>query len=71
MSARRSVLAETPIGYDTSEDAYTLSVICEECSDEHGDGGGAAMYAGEEWGGPLPTCTHCGCILEQLIEVQS
>ena len=59
------------IGYDTSESAYDLSVICDECSEEHGDGGGSAVYEGDEWGGPLPCCSVCGRELSELVEVAS
>jgi len=31
------------IGYDTSASAYDLSVVCAECADKHGDGGGSAV----------------------------
>lgn len=57
------------IGYDTSSSAYDLSVICAECSDEHGDEGGSPLYEDDEWGGPLPRCSHCGCALLELKSV--
>lgn len=57
------------IGYDTSEDAYDLSVLCAECSDQHGDEHGTPLYAGDEWGGEMPRCKHCGAELEGLTTV--
>lgn len=59
------------VGYDTSAAAHDLSAICAACSDEHGDGGGTPLYAGDEWGGPLPDCSHCGQVLADLTEVAS
>jgi hypothetical protein len=56
------------IGYDTSSSAHDLSVICEACSDEHGDGGGSPIYDGDEWGGPIPACSHCGEALSGLVQ---
>lgn len=55
------------IGYDTSKSAYDLSVICEECSDHVGDGGGSLIYEGDEWGGTTPKCTECDFPLEGLV----
>lgn len=53
-------ILETIIGYDTSSSIHDLSVVCADCADYHGDGGGSALYEGEEWGGCAPSCSHCG-----------
>ena len=58
---------EKIIGYDTSQDAYDLSVICEDCSDHVGDMGGSPIYEGDEWGGIAPKCSECNYYLEGLI----
>lgn len=63
--------ANEPVGYDTSTSAFELSAICAECSDDYGDDGGTALYAGEEWGGPLPECRICRRVLSDLVEVSS
>lgn len=58
------------IGYDTSADMHNLSVICAECADTEGDGGGAPIYRGEEWGAhEAPRCARCGADLDvRLVE---
>ena len=46
------------LGYDTSESAQDLSVLCADCG-EHGDG--TEIFAGDTWGGyDLPRCEDCG-----------
>ena len=49
------------IGYDTSNDAHDLSVICADCAEERGDEGGSPIYAGDEWGvvGDEHRCKYC------------
>lgn len=59
---------ERILGYDTSESAYDLSVICFPCSEENGDRHGSILYVGDDWGGPLPRCEVCGDVMDELTE---
>lgn len=51
--------ADTVIGYDTSTDMHTLSVLCADCGDPSD---GPALYVGDEWGCYLDShcCEACG-----------
>lgn len=58
---------DEPIGYDYSCSMWDLRIKCPECADN----GGEPMYAGDEWGGPVPDCEDCGAEICGLIEVSS
>lgn len=66
VTARRLIDMLKIIGYDTSRSAYDLSVICEDCADSVGDGGGSPIYEGDIWGGITPKCSECNSELEGL-----
>lgn len=60
---------DVPVGLDTSPDMHTVIVVCAQC--QLPTDRGAALYPGDEWGGPLPACSRCGCVLDGLDEVSS
>jgi len=45
------------VGYDVSPSAHDPQVLCADCG-EPADG--AALHAGDEWGGMPPRCRECG-----------
>jgi hypothetical protein len=55
------------IGYDTSESASDLSIVCSDCHQE--SDGGEILHEGDEWGGIVPDCSRCGGAIIGLTHV--
>lgn len=68
LTKKLRAMSPEPVAYDYSESAHDPRLRCPECDDELA---APALYAGEEWGGPIPDCEICGATITGLVEVDS